>query len=258
MRRLLPIGILLACAVIAVWWWWPPTDAPRPAELPVAAVSGAAAPLSAPASAELPVAPAALPAAAQRDAAPTVAGASGPSATLRGRCVDAQGNPLAGVLASLIGWGANDQRVQAWLADHAEPKRIDEKVNHRGRRTVRVPLLAAAAVSSSRCGLQGAARATWNARWSELAAGVTKDLGDIVLAPGTLLRGPRHRQRRPTGGEHLGACRGRGAHAGVHGDRAVDQRPHRRPTAASSRAGRWPPATIGSASTSARSSVLSW
>ena len=188
MRRLLPIGILLACAVIAVWWWWPPTDAPRPAALPVAEAEGAAGQSAAPASAEMPVAPAAVPAAAHRDAAPTVAATSGPSATLRGRCVDAQGNPLAGVLASLIGWGANDQRVQAWLADHAEPKRIDEKVTTAadGRFEFRFwpppPFQFALR-------LQGAARATWNARWSELAAGATKDLGDIVLAPGTLLRG---------------------------------------------------------------------
>ena len=30
-------------------------------------------------------------------------------------------------LHELLGWGANDQRVQAWLSDHDEPKEIDEK-----------------------------------------------------------------------------------------------------------------------------------
>src|SRR5262245_54822829 len=40
--------------------------------------------------------------------------------TVKGRCVDAAGAPLAGVAARLNGWQANEQRYDAYVREHGE------------------------------------------------------------------------------------------------------------------------------------------
>jgi protocatechuate 3,4-dioxygenase beta subunit len=192
MNRSLPVAILLCALTVGAWLLWPraeitapPTNAPAPsvaADGPgpaaAAAIAQPAAPAAAPADAS--VAP-------ERTAAPA-ADAAGPVCVLRGRCVDAAGQPIAGVQVTLTGWGANDQRVQAWLSDHDEPKRIDEKLTTGpdGVFSFRFwpppPFQFALRLHTS-------GFATWGSRWSELAAGITKDLGDVKLERGTLLRG---------------------------------------------------------------------
>lgn len=123
----------------------------------------------------------------ERTASPT-ADAGGPVCTLRGRCVDTAGQPIAGMRVRLLGWGANDQRVQAWLSDHDEPKEIDEKqtTGPDGAFEFRFwpppPFQFALRLNAD-------GFATWSNRWHELAAGATKDLGELKFERGTLLRG---------------------------------------------------------------------
>lgn len=189
MHRLLPVGILLLAFAVGTWLLWPRAMAPAPATTAPAnpaAVDGAS-----PAPAALVEAPAArtspTEATAERTAAPSVESV-GPACTLRGRCVDASGQPLAGVNVTLIGWGANDQRVQAWLRDHDEPKRIDEK-RTTGPDGVFEFRFWPPPPFQFAMRLHSAGFATWGNRWSELAAGSTKDLGDVKLERGTLLLG---------------------------------------------------------------------
>lgn len=161
---------------------------------PVAPVGAADAPAAA-ATVALDGHPVAIPltgggtlplAAAQRDPVP----ASGPvsDCMVRGRCVDEAGRPLAGVTAELNGWAGNDQRLAAWRKQHGEPKRVVEKTEtgSDGVFTFRFvpppPFVFALRI-------RGPAVATWQCMWNELVAGATEDLGDVVLAPGTLLRG---------------------------------------------------------------------
>lgn len=189
MNRWLPVGILLLALVIGTWLLWPRALPPAPANLaptPPAATEGAA-----PAPAALVQAPAAATATtevtAERTAAPAVE-ATGPFCTLRGRCVDATGQPIAGVKITLTGWGANDQRMQAWLSDHDEPKRLDEK-RTTGPDGVFEFRFWPPPPFQFAMRLHNDGFATWGNRWSELAAGTTKDLGDVRLERGTLLLG---------------------------------------------------------------------
>jgi hypothetical protein len=119
-------------AALAAWSWFAgaqpvalPSDAAAPA--PDAPVPG----VSAPAAVE-GAAPTASPAApaSEREAAPAAAAlpAPGPLAIVRGRCVDAQGAPLAACRALVHGWAANEARMKAWLRDHARPDWQDPPV----------------------------------------------------------------------------------------------------------------------------------
>src|SRR5262249_17833005 len=187
--RKVAVLLLIACAL--AWWAWPRAADPSP-PAPTAMPPAAAAPAPQPVQAAAPPAatqPPAAEAAAERTAAPAPAPpAGGPECTLRGRVVDERGNPIAGVHASLTGWGANDERVNAWRKDHDEPKRIDAKAD-----------TGADGVFEFHCWppppfqfalrLTGDGRAPTSGRWSELPGGRTKDLGDIAMPPGTRLRG---------------------------------------------------------------------
>lgn len=189
MNRSLPVGILLLAFATGAWLLWPRAETPAPeniAPTPAAAVDGAA-----PAPAALVETPAAksapTEATAERTAAPAV-DAGGPVCTLRGRCVDASDQPIAGVKVTLIGWGANDQRVQAWLSDHDEPKRIDEKLTTGPDGVFEFRFWPPPPFQFA-LRLHADGFATWGNRWHELAAGTTKDLGSVKLERGTLLRG---------------------------------------------------------------------
>jgi hypothetical protein len=193
MRKLLAV-VLFACIGAATWWLLRDEAVASP---PVTAVPPAPEPAAPPVVATAPPAANARDAAATpaADAAPAVErtavatrDATRPECTVRGRAVDADGRPLAGVNASLTGWGANSQRTAAWARDNPEPERIDLKL-----------LTGDDGVFAFRCWppppfqfslrLQGAGVATWGQRWSELAPGSTTDLGDVKVERGTLLRG---------------------------------------------------------------------
>ncbi|MBM4061572.1 MAG: carboxypeptidase regulatory-like domain-containing protein [Planctomycetes bacterium] len=187
MHKALPVGIVVLVAGLVVFALWPrggptpPSNAPSSApaaDAPGAAQAEVAGPLAAPPAA---------PSAPERTAAPPAAGAPGPVCTLRGRCVDSSRQPIAGLRASLTGWGANDQRVQAWLRDHDEPARIDQRQTTGADGVFEFRFWPPPPFQFA-LRLRANGVATWGRRWNELAAG-TEDLGDVRLGGGTLLRG---------------------------------------------------------------------
>ena len=192
MRRALPFGILLLAFAAAFWLLWQREEPAAPANVAAAPPAATAEHTAAVTAAVAPPAAAnTVPAEAsttpERTAAPPT-DAGGPVCTLRGRCVDTAGQPIAGVKVGLLGWGANDQRVQAWLSDHDEPKRIDENLTtgpdgaFEFRFWPPPPFQFLLRLNTN-------GFATWSNRWHELAAGATKDLGDLKFERGTLLRG---------------------------------------------------------------------
>lgn len=112
--------ILIAC--IAAWWWWPPTttgSAPSEASVdPRTAV--ARHDNSAPNIAATASRAAQSPTGDRTIAAASEAPANLPTATVRGRCVDARGTPLAGCRVRVVGQD-NGGRLDEWLRDHPDP-----------------------------------------------------------------------------------------------------------------------------------------
>lgn len=157
-----------------------PTDAPAP-DAPARVVTAPVAVAEA--------APTASPAASagEREAAP--APAPGPLAIVRGRCVDAQGAPLAACRARVHGWMGNEARMDAWRRDHARPDWQDP------------PVVATAADGRFELAfwppppfqftldLEHDRFAQQSARWSTIAPGAVVDVGDVVMRPGIRVQG---------------------------------------------------------------------
>jgi len=135
-------------------------------------------------------APDAVPAAA--DAASRIAApvADPKLATLRGRCVDENGAPLAGCKVTLHGWEANSQRMDKWLADHADapqwkdPPAITTAADGAFVFTFWPPPPFQFTVDVRQDG-----RGAMDGRWSTIAEGSTKDVGDVRMGRGVQVRG---------------------------------------------------------------------
>ncbi|MFN9949058.1 MAG: hypothetical protein ACK56S_19640 [Planctomycetota bacterium] len=195
-RRSLVVAVLLAVAVVVAWTLLgprdsvpPPSDALRAQPATAAPALPSEEPLAVPA-APAPVASASADAAspeAERVAAPTV---STKQATLRGRCVDPSGAPLAGCTVGLSGWEANSLRMDEWMRDHAEapawqaPPAVTTDGDGRFAFTFWPPPPFQFALSVRRDGRGG-----MSGRWRTLAEGSTTDVGDVVMAPGILVTG---------------------------------------------------------------------
>ena len=143
--------------------------------------------MAAPASvADVPTATAGAPAEPRREFVIPAAN----TATLRGRCVDASGAPLADCKVHLQGWGANSERMEAWLQEHAEkpewtnPEDILTGADGSFAFTFwpPPPFQFALDVRRDGCGALGG-------RWSALKEGSTTDVGDVVLSPGVRITG---------------------------------------------------------------------
>ncbi|HZN38554.1 MAG TPA: sigma factor-like helix-turn-helix DNA-binding protein [Planctomycetota bacterium] len=184
-------GVAAAIAIAGTLVFSPllsPAAGPAPASAsdPVLAQTGA--PRAAPADTAQMIATAA--ADLERTAAgpkdpPSAAEAS--ACIVRGRCVDEAGAPRAGVHARLSGRGGNTERIAAWKLLHGEPTEVDQRAET-GADGAFVFRLASLSPLMFGLALDGRGLARWRCSWNELAAGTT-DLGDVVLAPGTVLRG---------------------------------------------------------------------
>ncbi|MEY4675230.1 MAG: hypothetical protein RL148_3014, partial [Planctomycetota bacterium] len=141
-------------------------------------------------AAELPRAAGSVADPVERVAAPSVPVADlVPRATLRGRCVDASGAPLAGCEVVLRGDKASQERVDAWTLDHALPPAVEPE-----------PVVTAAdgrfAFSFAPpppfqfvLEVRADGKAMLVARWSAIAPGRVVELGDLMMQPGLRLAG---------------------------------------------------------------------
>lgn len=125
------------------------------------------------------------------------------TATLRGRCVDESGAPLAGVRASLDGFEAIGERTETWVRDHGPVERLFRKLTTAadGRFeftfTPLPPLEYSIALGDDR-------HAEMNARWSSIDAARTIELGDVTMRPGVKFRGTlRHDDDTPVANRDL-------------------------------------------------------
>jgi protocatechuate 3,4-dioxygenase beta subunit len=186
-HRAIAVVVLLLLAVGAWLWVAAPSSPPLPAA-PTA--SDAAGPSSPPAA--VAASTPAPPPVAERVAAPAVPApppAPGPLATIRGRCVDGRGAPLAGCRVTVSGWEANRGRMEEWLRDHGKPEwRAPDPVTTAADGVFAVafwpppPFQFAIEVRHD-------ARALVSARWSEIAAGALVDVGDVAMQPGIRVQG---------------------------------------------------------------------
>ena len=182
-------GAIAAAAVVA-FLCWPVAATPTPAAV-TRADSGRATPAVADLGAQRANAPAdaGAPDAQRVAATPAPATANAKLATIRGRCVDEQGNALAGCKVLLNGWRVNQERVDAWLRDHPQPdwKNPPAQVTAADGAfsfTFWPPPPFQFAIGVDRDDL-----AAIGARWNAIAEGRSIDLGDIVMVPGVRVQG---------------------------------------------------------------------
>ena len=110
-------------------------------------------------------------------------------AVFRGRAVDPEGNPIAGVTASVGGWTANSARMDAYRAEHGEVEWEDPEpvtTTADGRFEVRFvpPPPYQFTLDLDKTGLVSV-----DGRWGSIAPGAVKDFGDVVMSTGTRVTG---------------------------------------------------------------------
>lgn len=110
-------------------------------------------------------------------------------ATIRGRCVDEQGTPLAGCSARLAGWKASDERMEHWLRDHRQPEWADPAVVTTGTDGTFAIRFAPPPPFQFWLRLHSEHHGALLAQWQELAAGADVDLGDVTMQRGGRLTG---------------------------------------------------------------------
>jgi hypothetical protein len=111
-----------------------------------------------------------------------------PTATIRGRCVDAQRQPLAGCTVQLRGAGERE-RLGQWLRDHPtpvwqNPEPLTTGADGRFTFTFTPPPPFVFFVDLVRDDL-----AAMRGRWNTIATGDAIDLGDVTMQPGVLVQG---------------------------------------------------------------------
>ncbi len=188
--RLAVVAAVLSLGMVAAWFAFDRREAAPPIAPAAAATNGppdadAASLVHAEAAPTAPVADAVVEASAAAPSRSEVPVAGPKLATLRGRCVDGRGTPLAGCKVQLNGWECNSQRMETWLKDHADkPIWKNPDTITTGSDGVFAftfwpppPFQFALDVDCNGCAGMGG-------RWTELAEGATRDVGDIAMSPG--------------------------------------------------------------------------
>lgn len=110
-------------------------------------------------------------------------------AVIRGRCVDEDGAPLAGVAVELRGWPGDSKRMDRYRLDHGEvvwddPADVvtdaDGRFEHRFDPPPPYQFV---------CEPDAEGRVRVYGRWGVIEPGATVDMGDVVLAPGVAVAG---------------------------------------------------------------------
>ena len=120
---------------------------------------------------------------------PVVPVAAPGEALLFGRCVDENGDPIAGVTVEVSGWVANDQRLDAYRREHGdvvwnEPEETLTGPDGRFAVTFVPP-----PPYQFTLGLEIEGRVKVGGRWGKIEPDTQKDFGDVVLAPGAIVAG---------------------------------------------------------------------
>jgi RNA polymerase sigma factor (sigma-70 family) len=183
------IGSVVAAAALLAWAWLPTPDTTIPATSPgssPAAVASAALDGAAPAAVDTAAAP---PPVREAVTAPVPAANDTRLATIRGRCVDEQGTPVANGRVLLNGWYANSEREDAWLRDHPKPEWKNPPAFVTGSDGAfeftfwpPPPFQFALSIGSAEFAGLGA-------RWSAVAEGQTIEFGDIAMVRGVMVQG---------------------------------------------------------------------
>lgn len=125
----------------------------------------------------------------ERTAVAPAAAAPGPLATVRGRCVDEHGAPVAGCRVHVHGWTANSQRMDAWRRDHPEPEWKDPATITTLADGTFVHTFWPPPPFQFTLDIDHDERASMAARWHTLAEGKGVDVGDVVMVPGIRVQG---------------------------------------------------------------------
>lgn len=186
----------VVAAVLVAGWLLLRESAVLPLPSPEGAVARTDAPVAAAPASAVPAAEASSPspdpsdATAERTAAPpTAVPAPGPLTTLRGRCVDPQGQPLAGCVVSVHGWTGNSERMEQWLLEHAKPDWKDPPEQTTGADGTFSFAFWPPPPFQFTLDVEHPERAAMGARWGELPVGVVRDVGDVVMQPGIRVQG---------------------------------------------------------------------
>ncbi len=107
---------------------------------------------------------------------------------LRGRCVDQRGAPIVGVTGRITGKPTTKVRMAAWCARHPEPGPLDERFTTDVDGVFELRFWPPPPFQFS-FAVEKLCHTSASRHWAELAPGSTKDVGDLVMASGTLLRG---------------------------------------------------------------------
>ncbi|HEX6813033.1 MAG TPA: sigma-70 family RNA polymerase sigma factor [Planctomycetota bacterium] len=185
----LTAAALATALVVAAWIVWNPgppagtRDAVRDPAKPAPVVAAASnTDVRAPVVGEQPV----------RQAAPApVSAGTQPLATLRGRCVDERGLPLAGVLVKLTSNARSNELLDAWTKDHDAPAKLGESLTSGNDGTFVFRFWPAPPMQHF-LRLQCDGRALLSGRvegGGEMVAGKERDLGDLCLPAGSTIRG---------------------------------------------------------------------
>lgn len=111
-------------------------------------------------------------------------------ATVRGRCVDTEGSPLAGCKVNINGWGANSERTDAWLLEHGkEPEWQDPEAAETGSDGTFEFRFWPPPPFQFTLDLSKPGHGPMSARWHGLAVGDTRDVGDVTMQPGVEVSG---------------------------------------------------------------------
>ncbi len=110
-------------------------------------------------------------------------------AVFRGRVIDADGVPLAGVTAKVHGWRGNAMRMDAYRAEHGEldwedPPEVVTDASGRFEIAFAPPPPFQFVLDLKREGL-----VELRGRWSEIQAGEIKDFGDLTMRVGARVTG---------------------------------------------------------------------
>ncbi len=191
-RPVVALVVLVALLLLSGWLLWSPepeSPAVEPAPPTTASQTGATEHSPAPRGGAAGPSEQALARAAVAHGGTAHPASAGDVAVVRGHCVDERGAPLPGVPVDVGGLGRNEEDLAQYRLDHgtvvwSDPRPVESDAEGRFEIAFTPP-----PPYQFHCAITPADRVRVTFWWAQLAAGDVKDVGDVVLAPGAILRG---------------------------------------------------------------------